>query len=408
MIEMLKDNGCNKLILFIHGLTGSSSTWKNDEASHFADFLNDIPSINANYDIAEYTYYTKFISPPSLWGCTLRYLGIKGKSPVKGNLDIEDISDILSANIYEAYDEYDEIIIIAHSMGGLVTKSYINKSCDEERYHKCSLFISLAVPHHGSKWATYISELGHNQGVDIDPLSDFLDHTNDKWEEIDTNLLPEVACIWGAHDKVVLEKSALPKKLKNCVKKFKVDEDHESITAVRKTDPAVLNIVSKLISEQLNNSNHQNANLFSFLDNQNEYDNEDFVLKMILADLHEITQHHAKELFFNADHIIHKYRNDEKKVRELKSLYFKIKSIYADEFLKFNAGLIKNEEALLSSIYEKIKQKDQKGLLTKELKIEDLHKQGILHHLANTEGYKIWWSTEHTREQLEELRRSRT
>lgn len=66
---------------------------------------------------------------------------------------------------------YDNIILIAHSMGGLVAKNSILNYVDTNS--KLKLFISLAVPHLGSDFANYGEFLSSNiQVKELRPLSD--------------------------------------------------------------------------------------------------------------------------------------------------------------------------------------------------------------------------------------------
>ena len=69
------------------------------------------------------------------------------------NIKIEKLSDFLKSSIEVYCSNYENIVLIAHSMGGLISKAYILKDLEEQLNPKVKLFLSLAVPHNGSNWA---------------------------------------------------------------------------------------------------------------------------------------------------------------------------------------------------------------------------------------------------------------
>jgi lipoprotein NlpI len=73
-------------------------------------------------------------------------------------LKIEKISDILYRKIQVLHDKYKfkMLYITAHSMGGLVARSFINKYDSERRFDFLRLYISLSTPYGGNK----VSRLG--------------------------------------------------------------------------------------------------------------------------------------------------------------------------------------------------------------------------------------------------------
>ncbi len=78
-------------------------------------------------------------------------------------LKIEKISDILYKKIEALYNKYKfkALYITAHSMGGLVSRSLINRYDSERRFDFLRLYISLSTPYGGNK----VSRLG----VDYSP-----------------------------------------------------------------------------------------------------------------------------------------------------------------------------------------------------------------------------------------------
>lgn len=404
MTNVLKSNNGKKLILFIHGFTGSTETWKNDNNEHFAHLLDQVPEIKAQYDIAEFIYKTSLAEMFTKVKIGARFLGFGKKEVIKFNLNIEETSELLCSKVRASYNEYDQIIIIAHSMGGLIAKSYILKCLLNESDHKCPLFLSLAVPHKGVNAATLLKHLGHPQGTDLSPLSHFINNTLIKWNHTDSDLLPKTVCYYGVYDDVVDSISALPEDMKNAIIIPKVDEDHFSISKPSDSTEDIFKLCAREIVTYTKTSEERKT-LFQFLEDKTAYNNEDFVLKMVIADIHYRVINDAKKLFFDADYVLHQYRDDDTKSAKLSELSRKIEDIYSHAYAHFLTGKIPDSLKLLTTVYDEIKKEDRARLLAQNLQIDTLHKKGLLHHLANTKNRDVWWSDGHSELDLEALRK---
>ncbi|MBF4395847.1 hypothetical protein EAY12_21495, partial [Vibrio anguillarum] len=62
VIEFIKKQDNNSLILFIHGFTGGDDTWSYSKVCSFPQLLADDLDISSSYDIATFSYYTKLSS----------------------------------------------------------------------------------------------------------------------------------------------------------------------------------------------------------------------------------------------------------------------------------------------------------------------------------------------------------
>ncbi len=103
---------------------------------------------------------------------------------------------------------YENIVVVAHSMGGLISKAWVVKVEHEGLTNKIKLFISLAVPHLGSDVATFGTLFTSNlQLKDLAPLSETIPKLNDEWERLSRK--PNVKYFYGTYDVIVKKDSAI-------------------------------------------------------------------------------------------------------------------------------------------------------------------------------------------------------
>ena len=130
MIEFVSSNKKKDLILFIHGFTGDASTWMNPVYGSFPELLLKDPEINVKFDIAHFVYHTKLLnlfSNASNASKLMKKFFSFSHEKLKKNISIDEISNLLRTELRFKLQSYDNIIVIAHSMGGLVAKSCIVK-----------------------------------------------------------------------------------------------------------------------------------------------------------------------------------------------------------------------------------------------------------------------------------------
>lgn len=404
MLNPISRRNKDKLILFIHGLSGSADTWENGRGIHFGELLGQCAEISSEYDIAEFNYDSKIRYSTKI-ATTFRFLFGDKDRAVKKPIDINDVSEILKSELSVLYPDYKQIVIIAHSMGGLVSKSYVLKCLEEGIFHRIPLIISLAVPHRGSDWATYGKHFSNSKQVfDLRPLSEFLDDIDERWEANDKDNLPDLICVYGMHDSVVQRNSAAPKALKNKIKDFPCDEDHTSISKPSGLQDVVFQFVKKRLTEHSKEIKLKNELLVKKLEDPSIYDKEDFVLKLIIADIHESKINNAKELYYNTEIVNRTYRDTDEDYAALIDIYTKINDAYMTLYSDFELGKIKCSHELLNEVYKMIMKEHATMFDTKLAHITIYHKKGIIHHLANKSEYSIWWSLGHNQTDIERLR----
>jgi len=392
MIEYVVKNNNKDLILFIHGFTGDDSTWKSENFNSFSELLSDETDINNTFDIAHFSYYTKllnlFSKASNISNFIKKHLSLShGK--LKKNISVDEISNLLRTEISVKLQNYDNIIIIAHSMGGLVAKSCIVKDFQDRVPSKIKLFISLAVPHMGAELATFGKLFSKNLQIgDLAPLNEFVHKTNDAW--LKSSLRPEIKYFYGVHDDVVAKTSAAPTD-KETVTPIALDENHNSISKPEgKESTTFIAVKDAIVKYQLNDPGMTDLELQT-LDNDNEYDDELFVLKLLMADIQNVTIRDAKEVFLNAEYM-RKIFSSESDQKRLSDLYEKIRKIYKDGYTKYIHDGIANSGQLLAEVHDRILGEDRKFLHTLIPFINAIHKQGMLHQLANDSEGNIWWS----------------
>lgn len=219
------------LILFVHGFTGGIKTWMGD--NRIPDYLLKDLEIFNNFDLDYFEYYTKFLDKIDKAHWLASFLPFFKKRKFKKNLSIDDIKDILFSHIDVKFNEYQNIVIIAHSMGGLISKAVILKLIEENR-NKINLFISLAVPHNGSNLANIGGLLLSNPNIeDLAPLSNIIDTVNRDWIGIrNKNLIPRTIYFQGKNDNIVPNNSSSGYDPREKGKEYDIiytDDDHFSI-----------------------------------------------------------------------------------------------------------------------------------------------------------------------------------
>lgn len=392
MIEYIANKKNKNIILFVHGFTGDKDTWGNPGMDSFPLLLMKNEKIAESFDIALFSYYTKLLnlfSKGNKVSQIVKKLFKKSHQKLRNNNSIEEIANLLRVEIRFKLQEYDNIIIVAHSMGGLVAKSCIIKDIQENIPTKIRLFISLAVPHMGVELASYGKLISNNIQIDnLAPLNSFIHDINDVW--LKTSIRPKTKYFYGVHDGVVVKTSAAPiDKEKSDI--ISVDENHVSICKPDSQENTTLVAVKTLIIEYLNNDPGVYQFEIQTLPDHHSYDDELFVLKLIVADIHNSSVRNAKEVFLNAEYA-RKIFNSESDQKRLSELYGKIRTIYNNNYSKYVHDGIKNSGMLLAEINSQILNEDKNFLDTLIPFINAIHKQGMLQQLANSEDGEIWWT----------------
>ncbi|NRR02273.1 alpha/beta hydrolase [Brevibacillus sp. RS1.1] len=402
-IQYIHQKSNKNLILFVHGFTGGIDTWGTDKES-FPSMLVEEEVISSNYDLMCVNYYSKIVEfyiPRVAGKSFLRMFGL-GKSAISKNIGIAELGEFLKSVVEFYCSPYKNVIIVAHSMGGLVTKSFLLNNKTESK--KVKLFLSLAVPHNGTDWARLGEALSRNhpQLIDLKPLSKTLNGINTKWIHNQVEM-PKTIYFYGQYDEVVSVESAIAYENAEPTK-VACNDDHFSITKPSSKDSLVYVAVKKYLVDFIVNFQSENDMLVKPFKDEGQLDHEIFVLKLLVADVHKTLVHNAKSTFFNAEYMRKFLIHQSIGIEELTALYSKIEHLYSIAFGKILGGTIKDSNDLVTEIHQNILDEDKAFLKSTIPLIDAYHKTGMLHQLANDLEKDVWWAKVNSINDLQCLR----
>jgi predicted alpha/beta hydrolase family esterase len=187
-----------KLVLCIHGLDGSDSTW-----CMFKELYNHDVELKKDYDFATYVFPTS-----KYWNINF----FKAKVPA-----IQQLAKGLETEIEYKYDKYPEIVLVCHSLGGLVGRQFLlNRflhSSNQSQGQQVPIIrriIMYATPHNGSgiaNVAKYIT-IRNAQVRQLAKKSDFLESLNDHWMKTGAHNHYKGWYVVGGIDEIVDKDSA--------------------------------------------------------------------------------------------------------------------------------------------------------------------------------------------------------
>jgi len=381
-------------VVFVHGFTGGNKTWENSGGMKFKDLLEENPNLHENFEFFEFEYYTKildvFDSAPvqEILGFLKipKFLGFKKK--IRGNKPIRQISDSLSTFLRLKLKAYDEVVLVAHSMGGLITKDFILNHQKGDKPKPIG-FVSIAVPHKGALSSLILAPIRNINSKELTPLNEYSDNLNNKWTDRRNNL-PESIYLIAQHDQCVPLVSATPFTLK-AAEKFFVEHDHVSICKPETKDDLSYDAVESFLNKVAHQANMIAATKISYADTSPDYNKEIFVIKLILCDIGDKGIDDAKESFFNAEIISKAADLEDKEI--LKELQSKVLSLYRQTYNQYaTAGNLPNE--IFTKVHSTLLDEDSKALSVSVRYINFLHKKGLLHQLANKLCTTVVWSDE--------------
>jgi hypothetical protein len=284
MITHIKDPNTDKCIVFIHGLGGSPNTFK-----EFSIYLNSKWGFNYGILLFYFTYYKNLFNSKFLTIIPRFFLFALKAVWSKRNLDN---ARKLKVYIDKYCNESDNIVLVAHSMGGLVARQFL-VDCKKENIdiRNIRMLCTFATPHNGSHFARKVSLIRkYNllkkpyvflsnkfnyrlspQIGDISNLSEFLNQLNKDWRDFNVEKELKFIRIGGTKDWLVkIDSSNLHNDDLNNV--FYYDYGHSQLISPLK-DSTSFNPIDKFI-EKLNLLEIQEE-YFEELEEEINYDSED-------------------------------------------------------------------------------------------------------------------------------------
>jgi len=154
-----------RCILFIHGLgDNKEETWGDlDNILHINKSSIESNEFN-NIDFKYFTYQSdKLTNFNGLTRKTIEYFLNSDDSKKKLSSQIDKISQTLRTELStEAFSHYENISIVAHSMGGLISAKYILNELDQARTPCIDRILYICTPFVGSIFADISVKLGAN------------------------------------------------------------------------------------------------------------------------------------------------------------------------------------------------------------------------------------------------------
>jgi Alpha/beta hydrolase family len=175
------------LVLFVHGLGGDgTTTW-----GKFPELLRVDPDLNKKIDIALFQYPTQLIRWPFQ----------------KKSVRIQDLAAGIRTEVDVRYKSYGQIVLVCHSMGGLVAQKYIVNEIKDGRAAKVRGIIFFGVPHTGAdlaRWGSLIS-WRHWHLKQLRRSSDLLQSIREDWQHFECPSRLEVRSVRGGQDTIVTD-----------------------------------------------------------------------------------------------------------------------------------------------------------------------------------------------------------
>lgn len=381
------------LAIMVHGLTGGENTWQNHDGTLFKDILLKNPKIAEDYDIKEFDYHTKLVTIKNSLAAKVivnilnftPYVNIKPPQRKKNSSILDLASELATYIEYETAD-YENILFITHSMGGLIVKKLIldelNNVYDFDS--NISGYISLATPHQGSIGAAILGPINLN-AKELGPLNKELSEINDEWIEQCSSLPPSIYIV-AKGDECVSPVSAVPSSNKNKFKPNLVEEDHTTICKPDDNNSLTYKIVERFLLNRATESKLMSKSSIPYDPDIHSYDKEIFVVKLLLANIDKKLVEDAKESFFRTEQIIKSApKKDRDRFAELKS---RVVSIYKT-YSSCSSG--KTNSEIVKEIHEKIIELDKTSLECIVQYINFIHKKGFLHQAANNHDLNVTW-----------------
>ncbi len=187
-------------IIFVHGFAGGISTWKT-----FAKHLKKQWIYEDSFGI-EYDQYTV--------GFNFPLFTTIGRA-IAGGPKLEILATSFNTVINEVCNEYKNVIIIAHSMGGLIARQYLVDVMKRNKdVGKIKALITYASPHKGSLIATFYKSLPlkyffpfrymSEQVVQMCRIqSDFIYKLNKDWDKLRIEKKIDFRRVIGERDGIV-------------------------------------------------------------------------------------------------------------------------------------------------------------------------------------------------------------
>lgn len=176
------------LVLFVHGLAGNIDSWE-----YFGELLKTETEILKSIDLAFYDYPTALIA-----------------NPLKKYPSLIDVADGLRSFVTVKCSKYSKIILVCHSMGGLIARKFVLEDVMSLTPLNVKSLLLYATPNTGSDIANFTYSI-YRYNIHITQLrkgSEFIRELDRNWVRFSVNERVAIKFIVAGADKIVDQESA--------------------------------------------------------------------------------------------------------------------------------------------------------------------------------------------------------
>jgi pimeloyl-ACP methyl ester carboxylesterase/tetratricopeptide (TPR) repeat protein len=170
------------VVVFVHGVFGDTvDTWKNPNGVRFFDLLKQDPAFKGKFDVYAFGFSSNYF--------------------MQGSFSIGEAAKRLRLHVDRHLSGYQRMIFVAHSMGGLVTMSYL--LMDSRMARRVPLLVLFSTPQNPNQLAAVARHVTGNDGlVDMRESRDnrFFDDLDDRWKNASPLEIPHVVCAYEKLD----------------------------------------------------------------------------------------------------------------------------------------------------------------------------------------------------------------
>lgn len=192
------------VVVFVHGLLGDpKASWGSTSA-----YLETDLELKGRFK-ADFFRYPAGLSA---WLPFIKYIpGVRDLPFLRRAIRIQDAALGLETHINTVHGTSSPIVLIAHSMGGLVIRQYLINAVANGTAQRIKSALLFAVPNKGANLAALGDRLSlsSHQIRQLAPDSDYLENLNRRWIELKVESLVNVSCVAALLDSVVDKDSAL-------------------------------------------------------------------------------------------------------------------------------------------------------------------------------------------------------
>ncbi|MGQ3296590.1 esterase/lipase family protein [Reyranella sp.] len=191
-------------VIFLHGLLGDPGTsWGATSA-----FLNSDAELKGHFR-ADFFRYAAGLAA---WLPVIKYLPWVRNWPVfRRAIRIQDVALGLGTHIDTVHGPDAPLVLVGHSMGGLVIREYLLNELAQGRGHRIKSALLFAVPNKGANLAALGERLNltSKQIRQLAPDSDYIENLNRRWKESGIEEQIAISCVAALLDGIVGKDSAL-------------------------------------------------------------------------------------------------------------------------------------------------------------------------------------------------------